>query len=83
MSKRGQEYNNYNSGGKKKSQQLRDERFDKEVLDAISKDEMTKKRFLIFKKSKIDDGKLKKFVENKYDIIISEKSARILSTLGK
>lgn len=82
MSKRGKEFSDYVQNSQKKNRSLKDETLEKKVTDIIFRDEKAKQRLTAFRKSKIEDAKLKKLIQNKYDIIISENSAQIMATLG-
>ena len=80
MSKRGQEYNGIIKN--QKERKLQDEKMITEANVQFQKNGGVIERYTKFQTSKIDDNKLKKMVQNKYDIIISEDSALILAILG-
>ena len=83
MSKRGKQFSDYVQNSQKKNRSFKDEVLEKKVTNISFQNEKSKQRLASFRKSKIDDGKLRKFVQNKYDIIISENSAQIMATLGR
>lgn len=82
MSKRGKDLSDFVQNSQKKNLVFKDEPLEKKVMLMCYKDPKARDRYLAFKKSKIEDGKLKKLIQNKYDIIISDNSAQIMATLG-
>jgi hypothetical protein len=83
MSKRGKEYSDYVQNTQEDDRQYKDMNLEKKVSDSIFKDPNARQRMTAFGKSKIDNGKLKKLISSKYDIIISDNSAQIMATLGR
>lgn len=83
MSKRGKEYSDYVQNSQEDDRLFKDMNLEKRVSEFIYKDPNAKQRMTAFSKSKIDNGKLRKLIQNKYDIIISENSAQIMATLGE
>ena len=82
MSRRTTPLKNYSSSGTKRELVLKDERLEKESMAKIYESNEAKRRFDAFRNSKIEPAKLMKYIQNKYDIIVSEESSQILATLG-
>lgn len=62
---------------------MEDTKLAKKAQKMFSTDPEVEKRYNAFKDSKIDKNKFKNYVQNKYDITISETSSQILSTSCK
>lgn len=62
---------------------LEDPEKKKKIKYLNNKSAKTKSRFSSFKESKIDSNKLKKYIYNKYEIIVSDLSAIIFSVISK
>lgn len=63
--------------------ELEDVQLGKRASDMLSKDPELNARYMSFKESKVDSNKLKKFINNKYDLTISDVSSTIIAAMCK